>query len=304
MGAELPFDINGLLLSNGIVTLVIALGLIYIRLARPTSPGFRMWVFAGLSGGIGLVFATQSETITPWISVGLSSTLQVLATLLVREGVLRLNWAQSRPHNSRPGALTLAITGITILAYIAVLRFIHDDDYSRFLVYYSAMCIAWGLLALTLLQTLPRSLGRLALVPAYISGAAALQQASFIALYILRPDLRNSMDAGVLYLGVLIWALVLQISTLIGMLHLDSLWLGQQLESQRQEIANLRLLLPVCAHCKKIRDDAGSWQDVDEYLYQQTQVKVSHDLCPHCTRELYPEVADKVEERLRRSAEG
>jgi uncharacterized paraquat-inducible protein A len=141
------------------------------------------------------------------------------------------------------------------------------------------------------------------LVPGYIAGATALQEAIFIALYILRPDLRDSLDAGPLYLGVLIWTLILQISTLIGMLHLDSLWLSEQLESQRRLNATLQQLLPICAHCKKIRDDDGDWQTVDVYLHQQTEVKVSHSMCPHCTRELYPEVADEVEERLRASTE-
>ena len=55
-------------------------------------------------------------------------------------------------------------------------------------------------------------------------------------------------------------------------------------------------LLPICAHCKKIRDDQGYWASVETYLKRHTDVDFSHGLCPDCIRELYPDYADKLDD--------
>jgi len=50
--------------------------------------------------------------------------------------------------------------------------------------------------------------------------------------------------------------------------------------------------LPICASCKKIRDDKGYWQAVESYISSHSEAKFSHGICPDCVRTLYPELAD------------
>jgi PAS domain-containing protein len=54
------------------------------------------------------------------------------------------------------------------------------------------------------------------------------------------------------------------------------------------EVKTLSGLLPICAHCKKVRDDQGYWTQVEAYLGQKTGVLFSHGICPDCVRQLYP----------------
>ena len=54
-------------------------------------------------------------------------------------------------------------------------------------------------------------------------------------------------------------------------------------------IKTLRGLLPICASCKKIRDDRGYWQKVESYISEHTQAEFTHGICPECLRRLYPE---------------
>jgi len=61
-------------------------------------------------------------------------------------------------------------------------------------------------------------------------------------------------------------------------------------------------LLPICAHCKSIRDDKGYWNKIEAYIQKHSEARFSHGLCESCVRELYPEIADKVLERVRASA--
>ncbi len=64
--------------------------------------------------------------------------------------------------------------------------------------------------------------------------------------------------------------------------------LNRKLKRSLEEIKQLRGLLPICANCKKIRDDAGFWHNVEEYISDHSEAKFTHGLCPGCIKELYP----------------
>jgi PAS domain S-box-containing protein len=52
----------------------------------------------------------------------------------------------------------------------------------------------------------------------------------------------------------------------------------------------LRGLLPICAHCKKIRDDQGQWHAVETYVQERADVDFSHGICPDCLNRHYPHI--------------
>ena len=72
----------------------------------------------------------------------------------------------------------------------------------------------------------------------------------------------------------------------------------EQLIGQLQEalvsIKTLRGLVPICAACKKIRDDGGYWNQLESYLHSHTEAEFSHGICPECTRQLYGEFYDEA----------
>jgi PAS domain-containing protein len=56
------------------------------------------------------------------------------------------------------------------------------------------------------------------------------------------------------------------------------------------ELIQLRSLLPICANCKKIRNDADYWEHVESYFQARLGVDFSHSVCPDCLRTLYPDL--------------
>ncbi|RPI36336.1 MAG: hypothetical protein EHM54_05975, partial [Nitrospiraceae bacterium] len=60
------------------------------------------------------------------------------------------------------------------------------------------------------------------------------------------------------------------------------------LETALNEVKTLRGIIPICANCKKIRDDKGYWKEVESYLSDHSDAKFTHGICPECTRKLYP----------------
>ena len=57
-----------------------------------------------------------------------------------------------------------------------------------------------------------------------------------------------------------------------------------------QKMKYLEGILPVCASCKKIRDNKEGWKQIEEYIRDRSAVDFSHGICPDCARKLYPEL--------------
>lgn len=53
--------------------------------------------------------------------------------------------------------------------------------------------------------------------------------------------------------------------------------------------------IPICSNCKKIRDDAGRWREIEAYVRDRTEAEFSHDACPECAKKLYPDLVDLSE---------
>jgi signal transduction histidine kinase len=59
-----------------------------------------------------------------------------------------------------------------------------------------------------------------------------------------------------------------------------------------QRVDTLQTMLPICANCKKIRDDSGYWNKLELYLKEHSDVNFSSSICPTCMIDLYPEYCD------------
>jgi len=80
----------------------------------------------------------------------------------------------------------------------------------------------------------------------------------------------------------------------------DEITVRKQIEHEKQEnivklktaledIKTLKGLIPICAHCKKIRDDQGYWNNLETYLYENSEATLSHGICPGCMKKHYPD---------------
>ena len=63
-----------------------------------------------------------------------------------------------------------------------------------------------------------------------------------------------------------------------------------ELQKALAEVKTLSGMLPICAGCKKVRDDKGYWNQIESYLSDHSEAKFSHGICPECAKKLYPEL--------------
>jgi len=69
--------------------------------------------------------------------------------------------------------------------------------------------------------------------------------------------------------------------------------LNSELQAALDRVKLLSGLLPICANCKKIRNDKGYWDAVETYLGEHSEVHFSHSICPECLETVYPEFKPK-----------
>lgn len=68
---------------------------------------------------------------------------------------------------------------------------------------------------------------------------------------------------------------------------------NEELKHALEEVKTLSGLLPICASCKKVRDDRGYWQQIESFISEHSDAQFSHGLCPHCAEQLYPDYYNK-----------
>lgn len=63
-----------------------------------------------------------------------------------------------------------------------------------------------------------------------------------------------------------------------------------KLQKALSEIKTLRGILPICSHCKKIRNDEGYWDQIESYIRDHSEAKFTHSICQECAKKYYPDI--------------
>jgi hypothetical protein len=112
-----------------------------------------------------------------------------------------------------------------------------------------------------------------------------------------RPEYLASGIAGAFAISMLPWGLAFaMLGAVIGILWGKILQADEEkskiiseLQKALERVKTLNGLLPICASCKKIRDDRGYWNQIEAYIEAYSEAQFSHGICPDCARKLYPE---------------
>ena len=70
--------------------------------------------------------------------------------------------------------------------------------------------------------------------------------------------------------------------------------LRSRLDEALAEIETLKGILPICCHCKRVRNDEGYWEQVESYVSKRSSAEFSHGLCPDCVKAHYPDTIGEL----------
>ncbi len=115
---------------------------------------------------------------------------------------------------------------------------------------------------------------------------------------VLLPWYREPVFMGTVFLLVVL-SITLSIMAIFHTARREKI-LRELLDSQNQ-VETLQGLLPICSHCKKIRDDHGYWNQLEIYLKMHSEITFSHGICPDCLKEHYPNQYEIVMKNLEKN---
>jgi hypothetical protein len=156
-----------------------------------------------------------------------------------------------------------------------------------------AAALAGAVLGLDLWGAFGNAVGVLYVAPLLLVGlGSARQKPRIVAIAGIGSALTVvgfALSSGAAVSGV---AVVNRVLTLLA------IWLAASLcliclRVEEDDVVTAREFLPICASCKKIRDDEGQWNHVESYISRQWAITFTHGICPDCVRQLYPQVVKK-----------
>lgn len=291
-------DVRTLFVANAATTMFVGFALFYYRAQRKVYPGFNYWMLGSLIVSLSYVATFLRGSIPELLSILIVNGGFVLSGVIRLDGVLGFS-GRSPLHRSM---YALPLVAMGCAAYYTLL----DNDMTMRLVLLTVwICpILWVMAWLFLFQAPQprRSLHRVAGVLTFCYGMAMLLRTLF---YVENPPHQLFQNA---HFNSLFFLYVLMFEIFSGLLIMmvnnqrmeEELTVSHQqlqeqvasLEQAMSEVKVLKGLLPICATCKKIRDDQGYWNQLETYIHRHSEATFTHGTCPDCAVVMEREIED------------
>jgi hypothetical protein len=286
-------DIRTVILVEIIVMATLSGAMLLYRKHRKTYPGFGLWSAAMLVTVAGYIALGLRGAIPVWLSIVVSNFL-FQYSVVMRFGALMLFF---RERSISRWWYVSAPMGMALIApfYFVVDRIdIRVSILTAYLVFF-ALLNSYIQIKNSPPQDRPIR---------YLMGISgilfSIQMIVRAIAYFVVED-KSVFSTNLVISGNYVITLVFEVVWGIGFLMLNSQRIERQLlETQEQlkknladlqfafgEIKTLSGLLPICAWCKKIRDDKGYWNQIEEYLKEHTTANFTHGLCPDCAENVF-----------------
>lgn len=237
------------------------------------------WTLGFALKSMAFMFIYERASLPRWLSMGVANLMVVLALQMFQAGVLALHdrWMRWGP--------VLAFDLVVLGSLLLLERMVGYTAFLLALSFFIAMANAMTIQAL--LYRIPKGMVQVQAVTAFLFGVDIL-------LLLLRAVLMQApggvgsdpmLLTRVIFLKEILFCMLLGtafLSMIYRHSHLKKMTLIEDLEYALARVNTLQGLLPICAWCKKIRDDKGEWQQLEEYVRRCTDAEFSHGICPEC----------------------
>ncbi|MFZ5586866.1 MAG: hypothetical protein ACOZHQ_13175 [Thermodesulfobacteriota bacterium] len=301
MPPKLTLDVPTFILASAMTALVQAGAMYFIYRTRKTYPGFGLWALTYLTHGVGLLLLMARGLIPDFVSVVVSNVMTSGTPLLTWIGA-QVFFGRPRPRWPFVAVLCLLAAGLAYYWYI-------EPNLSARIVLIALVMGGLCLASAWDLWRLPgpdlRQASRFTALSMAAYGLLALSRAATpFTSQALDAPFQNTIFHGLFFMGSVLVGIIpsygmitMNAQRLEGELNAREAEVRATVDELTQALAEVRTLselLPICSACKKVRDDAGYWQQVDNYFAQHSGVRFSHGICPDCLARLYPDAAERM----------
>lgn len=262
--------------------LVVVALLAGLRRLRPGQAGLGAWL-ASQGVMLGAVVLTAVRDRVPFLVAPAVSNLFIVAT-----GALMLE-AMVRFHGL-PRRLPLALD-VAVLTAVPAVAFALPGPPSNVRLGFAEAAMAWFLVRAGIEPLLSKAARRSRAqgVVSAVLVAGALMSVSRAAYYLAGPPIETRFVEGHALVYISFAIMFVNVAASAGFLYLGFERVERELRAALSEVRTLSDLLPICASCKKVRDDGGYWRQIESYLSTHSGIAFTHGYCPDCVAKLYPE---------------
>lgn len=273
-------DVRTLSFVAAINALILFLWLLSIFTSRKRYPGTTGWIASAFFLFVAMAAISFRGILHDALTVVLGNTCFIASFVLVDLG-LRL-FAGDRPAF----ILYVAATSLIAVSFI-YFTFFEPQVAIRIAIIscsISFLCVRLAWYTHSRIRRIVMEKTTLLVAVFALLGLWDLTRAVLTLLY--EPAINDFMKSGIIQSTTVITFNAASILMYAGLVTIHA----QRLEN---ELKTLEGFLPICASCKKIRDDRGYWKQVEEYIEHHTDATMTHTICPDCVQKLYPNIDDK-----------
>ncbi len=279
-------DIKTLMTCNlGIAFIFFITFLSYLKNKNPPN-GFRVWTFGIITHTLGFVFLVFRGTIPIGICIVFTNLLITFSVVFRLDAISRFvqNKALRKSLYSFPVFVTIVCSCFYFLNDDIGIRNIITSTF----VFLFTIAISWQLIRYA--PPLNTILYYLMAFGVTIRGGTLMYRA---ILWLIDPKVShfdaNNNNAIHFFIAILS---EIGINVLFLMMNNQKaenkiLQTNKELQEALDNVRTLKGLIPICSHCKKIRDDKGYWNILESYIQKHSDASFSHGLCPDCSDKLY-----------------
>lgn len=277
-------DIRTISLLLGLVSMTLSLVMIYVKLTQRTYEGFACWTAAAVSLSVGMLFFNLRGICSDFLTVIVANFLVLSFFALVPYG---LNCYLRRSVSDKWFILPF------VLFFLSFPYFTYfNPSINARIVVFSALISAflfysaWSVLKYSKnLNIQPNGL----LILAFTVPAVFLV---FRIVYTLAYEsaIQDFMAASVMHGVSFILCVMASIVTFVGLIIFNMQRVEREFLDTEKEVISLKGIIPICMHCKGIRDDKGYWNQLEKFVSENSNVKFSHGICDKCLKKHYPDI--------------
>lgn len=291
-------DVKTLLWCYVFISTFMGIALLFYRAKQKTYAGYDHWTGGTILLAFGyLLFTLRGWAIPLWTSIIFANLATLLGVVLRLDGISRF----IRTHPIRQGWYSLPLLLAVLCGYF---HLIQDNIGIRTLFITSLLALTLFRMTTLLLRGAQRdnnslflAIGMLHAIFGIALVGRFLSMAGLSEWNMFKPFGSNVTFFAlglILEIGISLSFFMMQaqrLETDLQLSHRELQETNAQLHQKISEIKVLSGILPICMHCKKIRDDHGQWHQMERYVSKQTDAEFSHGICPECRETIYPNLA-------------
>ena len=279
-------DIKTLMLSQISLSVLLSFTfLVYLKYEK-TFTGFRLWTVGTVIHAVGYIFLSSRGLIPIGTSIVFGNLLLMVSLICRMDAILRF-------LGVKPFKKIFYFSPLLAIAIGSYFYFIQDNMAVRSLVFGLFFLIYSIPVVLELMRHTTKQNNFLYYLTATI---IVVRIASLIirAVYFMQSE-NNNIFANEIFNSVhFLIAMTGEVGINIVFLLMNSqksedqlIQTNDELQKVIDNVKTLSGLLPICSHCKKIRDDKGYWNQIEGYIQAHSDAEFSHGMCPECSDDLY-----------------